>query len=307
MSAQSVADRAVSQRLALTELSESGAAAQRAGVALGTVHRLQGGERSIVLFSSVISHPASLAFLNARPNLLNVAISRERHHSSSWATPQCSPKAHVPACSRRTRGRSLQRPMAAALRLRCSSRNPPPKAEPGASSVSSSSYNPAAAHTCRSSSKACSRRCQSMGSFAKCTLLARRCTPLFQRTSGNSLGPCDNRFRPQPTCSTRPPGSSLGSYCWDMGFPKWSRCIDGVRSTAASCCNSHSRGTNKPWRCRCKPHYRPPQHRRLPQWSHLLPQWSRQRLRTNRLLLQLGHPRLPTNPLRPRSSHRRLQ
>ena len=63
------------------ELSESGASGQqRAGVALGTVHRFQGGERSIVLFSSVVTHPASLGFLNARPNLLNVAISRARHH-----------------------------------------------------------------------------------------------------------------------------------------------------------------------------------------------------------------------------------
>ncbi|HEY0466533.1 MAG TPA: AAA domain-containing protein, partial [Polyangiaceae bacterium] len=63
------------------ELGESGATgAQRAGVALGTVHRFQGGERSIVLFSSVVTHPSSLGFLNARPNLLNVAISRARHH-----------------------------------------------------------------------------------------------------------------------------------------------------------------------------------------------------------------------------------
>lgn len=63
------------------ELSEGGASGQqRAGVALGTVHRFQGGERSIVLFSSVVTHHASLGFLNARPNLLNVAISRARHH-----------------------------------------------------------------------------------------------------------------------------------------------------------------------------------------------------------------------------------
>ena len=63
------------------ELSESGAAGHaRSGVALGTVHRFQGGERSIVLFSSVVTVPVSLGFLNARPNLLNVAISRARHH-----------------------------------------------------------------------------------------------------------------------------------------------------------------------------------------------------------------------------------
>ncbi|HYQ30933.1 MAG TPA: DEAD/DEAH box helicase, partial [Polyangiaceae bacterium] len=64
------------------ELAESEGARgrQRAGVALGTVHRFQGGERSIVLFSSVVTHPTSLGFLNARPNLLNVAISRAQHH-----------------------------------------------------------------------------------------------------------------------------------------------------------------------------------------------------------------------------------
>jgi superfamily I DNA and/or RNA helicase len=51
-----------------------------AGLALGTVHRFQGGERSIVLFSSVITRASSLPFLNARPNLLNVAVSRAQHH-----------------------------------------------------------------------------------------------------------------------------------------------------------------------------------------------------------------------------------
>ncbi len=50
------------------------------GLALGTVHRFQGGERSIVLFSSVVTRAASLPFLNGRPNLLNVAVSRARHH-----------------------------------------------------------------------------------------------------------------------------------------------------------------------------------------------------------------------------------
>jgi len=50
------------------------------GVALGTVHRFQGGERSIVLFSSVVTRVGGLGFLNTRPNLLNVAISRAQHH-----------------------------------------------------------------------------------------------------------------------------------------------------------------------------------------------------------------------------------
>ncbi len=63
------------------ELSEGdGTGLSRGGMALGTVHRFQGGERSIVLFSSVVTNTSSLAFLNARPNLLNVAISRAQHH-----------------------------------------------------------------------------------------------------------------------------------------------------------------------------------------------------------------------------------
>jgi hypothetical protein len=63
------------------ELAEAdGSGLRRSGLALGTVHRFQGGERSIVLFSSVVTNATSLAFLNARPNLLNVAISRAQHH-----------------------------------------------------------------------------------------------------------------------------------------------------------------------------------------------------------------------------------
>jgi hypothetical protein len=62
------------------EVAENDGGGQSRGVALGTVHRFQGGERSIVLFSSVVTHATSLAFLNARPNLLNVAISRAQHH-----------------------------------------------------------------------------------------------------------------------------------------------------------------------------------------------------------------------------------
>jgi RecA/RadA recombinase len=50
------------------------------GLSLGTVHRFQGGERDIVIFSSVVSELRSLPFINSRPNLLNVAISRARMH-----------------------------------------------------------------------------------------------------------------------------------------------------------------------------------------------------------------------------------
>jgi hypothetical protein len=70
-----------------------------AGLALGTVHRFQGGERSIVLFSSVVTHPSSLAFLNARPNLLNVAVSRAQHHFICLG--------HAPVLARGPRSRLL--------------------------------------------------------------------------------------------------------------------------------------------------------------------------------------------------------
>ncbi|MET0390068.1 MAG: AAA domain-containing protein [Polyangiales bacterium] len=54
-------------------------AASSGGLTLGTVHRFQGGERSIVLFTSVVTRRASLPFLDQRENLLNVAVSRARH------------------------------------------------------------------------------------------------------------------------------------------------------------------------------------------------------------------------------------
>lgn len=50
------------------------------GVALGTVHRFQGGERRVVVFSTVVTEARSLRFLNGRVNLVNVAVSRAREH-----------------------------------------------------------------------------------------------------------------------------------------------------------------------------------------------------------------------------------
>jgi hypothetical protein len=61
------------------EFADDDAPAAEGGVALGTVHRFQGGERSIVLFTSVVTRSASLGFLDDRENLLNVAVSRARH------------------------------------------------------------------------------------------------------------------------------------------------------------------------------------------------------------------------------------
>ncbi len=49
-------------------------------LSIGTVHRFQGGERSVILLSTVITRAHDLAFLDERVNLLNVAISRAREH-----------------------------------------------------------------------------------------------------------------------------------------------------------------------------------------------------------------------------------
>jgi hypothetical protein len=50
------------------------------GLALGTVHRFQGGERSIILLSTTVTRVGSLRFLDERENLVNVAASRARDH-----------------------------------------------------------------------------------------------------------------------------------------------------------------------------------------------------------------------------------
>lgn len=49
-------------------------------VAVGTVHRFQGGERRIVLFSTTVTRHESLGFIDDRVHLLNVATSRAKEH-----------------------------------------------------------------------------------------------------------------------------------------------------------------------------------------------------------------------------------
>lgn len=50
------------------------------GLAAGTVHRFQGGERSIILFTTTVTTERSLRFVDERVNLVNVAASRARDH-----------------------------------------------------------------------------------------------------------------------------------------------------------------------------------------------------------------------------------
>jgi superfamily I DNA and/or RNA helicase len=49
-------------------------------LATGTVHRFQGGERTVIILSTVVTTQRSLGFLDGRVNLLNVAVSRARDH-----------------------------------------------------------------------------------------------------------------------------------------------------------------------------------------------------------------------------------
>jgi hypothetical protein len=50
------------------------------GLATGTVHRFQGGERAVVIFSTVVTRTKSLAFMDRKVNLVNVAVSRAMDH-----------------------------------------------------------------------------------------------------------------------------------------------------------------------------------------------------------------------------------
>lgn len=61
-----------------TEADLPSGAASGQGIAVGTVHRFQGGERRVVVFCTVVTRTASLEFMDGRPNLLNVAVSRAR-------------------------------------------------------------------------------------------------------------------------------------------------------------------------------------------------------------------------------------
>ncbi|MGM0577970.1 MAG: DEAD/DEAH box helicase [Myxococcota bacterium] len=55
---------------------------------LGTIHGLQGGERDVVVLSTVATEPRSLGWLNRRPNLVNVAVSRARLHLVTVGDPE---------------------------------------------------------------------------------------------------------------------------------------------------------------------------------------------------------------------------
>jgi len=57
------------------------------GLVVGTVHRLQGAEAPIVLFSVCATNPGSTAFLDEKPNLLNVAVSRAKDSFIGVAHP----------------------------------------------------------------------------------------------------------------------------------------------------------------------------------------------------------------------------
>ncbi len=52
----------------------------RGGILVSTVHRLQGGERRVVIFSVTATERRHLRWLGERPHLLHVATSRAQDH-----------------------------------------------------------------------------------------------------------------------------------------------------------------------------------------------------------------------------------
>lgn len=75
---------------------------QRGGVLVSTVHRLQGGERRVVVFSVAATARRHLRWLAERPHLLHVATSRARDHlvvlvdpDAALGEPSLSPIAEV--------------------------------------------------------------------------------------------------------------------------------------------------------------------------------------------------------------------
>jgi len=58
------------------------------GLVVGTVHRLQGAEAPVVVFSACATNPSSTSFLDDKPNLLNVAVSRAKDSFIVFAHPK---------------------------------------------------------------------------------------------------------------------------------------------------------------------------------------------------------------------------
>jgi superfamily I DNA and/or RNA helicase len=60
----------------------------RGGVLVSTVHRLQGGERRVVVFSVAATQRRHLRWLGERPHLLHVATSRAQDHLIALLDPE---------------------------------------------------------------------------------------------------------------------------------------------------------------------------------------------------------------------------
>ncbi len=63
---------------------------ERGGVLVSTVHRLQGGERRVVIFSVTATERRHLRWLGERPHLLHVATSRARDHLVTLVEPRAA-------------------------------------------------------------------------------------------------------------------------------------------------------------------------------------------------------------------------
>ena len=63
---------------------------ERGGVLVSTVHRLQGGERRVVIFSVTATERRHLRWLGERPHLMHVATSRAQDHLIVLVDPRAA-------------------------------------------------------------------------------------------------------------------------------------------------------------------------------------------------------------------------
>jgi superfamily I DNA and/or RNA helicase len=89
--------RALAPVVGMSAVGRDAESAEEAGIALGTVHRFQGGERDVVVLSTTITEERSLPFLNEKVNLVNVAASRARVHLVVVGDPRVLARGRVTA------------------------------------------------------------------------------------------------------------------------------------------------------------------------------------------------------------------
>jgi hypothetical protein len=82
---------------------------RRGGVLVSTVHRLQGGERRVVIFSVTATARRHLRWISERPHLLHVATSRAQDHLVILVDPEAASKEAALAPIREVLGNGVPR------------------------------------------------------------------------------------------------------------------------------------------------------------------------------------------------------